>query len=884
MSIAIYTYRDPYLFEQEPFWNEIKSCPYFCASQTLVNGMKAVYLEDFQQGRVTTVQNLIDAAYHDWIDTPRAIRQYAVIDNVIADLLGSFEGDLAKENVLRALQFNRGEVFKSIRTLFELAVNPDHIKAESLTPEQTLLVEIYRRILRSDSIEAFTLPADLEESMVEEVLIEAMRLGRDGIDYAHVQKDRIVIHGVHQFTPIMLRLIEQISRFRKVILLFNYQNQYKNLYQTWIDIYSAFDCPIFISSGTEFRPDPQLFTSYAGNLLADNLGKMIEGQMEQVRHDEPCEILEFDNITEFANYAADLFEEAVHLMPDSPMSAIREQIYSADPSVNNILKIYFPEQFGERQFLNYPLGRFFVSIANMWDVESQQLLILNLGDVRECLSAGIIQEETKGTLTTIFKKVETLIDGCTTLKEMVSRLKRIKKNRRTITEGMRSRIERLSYYALTDNEVDCLIDAMQELDRLARYFYEDFENQPHNFQRFYRRLKDYLQDEILDHTALDQEFADIVVRVLARLDEVADTDASASFCCLRSTMSVYLVQQRKAHTSANWIVRPFEQLDGDIMRSQSASQRGRTIYHFACLSDEDLLSSKIPPFPWPLNDDFFELAQDPVDWKDQVYVRSRKEYKNFKRYAFLYAMEFNRAGFKLSYVHRKGEEELEYYYMLRLYGVHKTRYQKADTAEHLIPSSTLSFPEVEDTPYSEPDLFRFRLCKYRFLMETIAEGTTVYKDRFLQEKYLEVWLENRVREEMQGLPYSEIGLNDQLEKCYEEARRFFPYLSSVDRMDVINNARRRLRGLKRFPRIDAAEVHKGTVKEEFLRTHSPGKSSTAYDPMKEIFAPAEQSAINAALSEEILSKTVFAPHVSKMCQYCPNKDLCAMYYSTNRRK
>ena len=164
------------------------------------------------------------------------------------------------------------------------------------------------------------------------------------------------------------------------------------------------------------------------------------------------------------------------------------------------------------------------------------------------------------------------------------------------------------------------------------------------------------------------------------------------------------------------------------------------------------------------------------------------------------------------------------------------------------------------------------------------EGSTVYKDRFLQEKYLEIWLENRLREEMQGLPYSEIGLNDQLEKSYEEARRFFPYLSSVDRMDVINNARRRIRGLKRFPRIDAAEEHKETVKEEFLRTHSPGKSSTAYDPMKEIFAPAEQSAINEALSEEILSKTVFAPHVSKMCQYCPNKDLCVMYYSTNRRK
>lgn len=883
MSIAIYTYRNPYLLKQEPFWNEISTCPCFCASQTLVNGMKAVYREDFRQGRVTTVQNLIEAACHDWMDTPCAIRQHAAMDNVISDLLGSVEEDPARENVLHALQFNRGEVFKSIRTLFELTVDPDHIRAERLTPEQALLVEIYRRIRDVDSGKAFALPEDMDESRVDEVLVEAMRLGRDGVDYAFVNRDRIVIHGVHQFTPIMLRLIEQISRYKKVILLFCYQSQYRNLYQTWIDIYSAFDRPIRISSGAEFRPDPQLFASYSGNLLADNMGKMIEGQMAQVHHDEPCKILEFDNITEFANYAADLYEEAVRLAPDSPMSTIREQIYAADPSVNDILKIYFPEQFGERQFLNYPLGRFFVSIANMWDVETHQLVISNLGDVLECLSAEIIQEETKGMLATLFRKAETLMEGCTTLKDMISRLKRIRKNRHLATNSMRTRAERLSYYALTDGEVDRLVDALQELDRLARYFYEDFQNQPHNFRRFYRRLKDYLQDEVLDQRTLDQEFADIVTRVLARLDEVADTDASASFDCLRSTMSVYLVQQRKAHTSANWIVRPFEQLDGDIMRSQSASQRGHTVYHFACLSDEDLLSSAIPPFPWPLNDDFFELALETVDWKDQVYVRSRREYRNFKRYALLYAMEFNRAGFKLSYVRRKGDAEREPYYLLKLYGVTTERYRKQDSAVRPARCATPPFSQVGDAPYTEADLFRFRLCRYRFLLETIAEGTTVYKDRFLQGKYLEIWLENRVREEMQGLPYSEIGINSQLEKCCEEARRFFPYLSRADQMDGIRFVRKQLGTIRRFPRVDATEARRATVREEFLRTHFADSSTAGRDP-KEIFAPAEQGEVDAALSEETLSKAKWTARAWRMCQYCPNKDLCAVYYSIDRRR
>ena len=44
MSVIIYTYRDPYkLKENKELWKEISSCPYFCAAQTLVNGLKVVY-------------------------------------------------------------------------------------------------------------------------------------------------------------------------------------------------------------------------------------------------------------------------------------------------------------------------------------------------------------------------------------------------------------------------------------------------------------------------------------------------------------------------------------------------------------------------------------------------------------------------------------------------------------------------------------------------------------------------------------------------------------------------------------------------------------------------------------------------------------------------
>ena len=96
--------------------------------------------------------------------------------------------------------------------------------------------------------------------------------------------------------------------------------------------------------------------------------------------------------------------------------------------------MYFPEQFGERQFLNYPLGHFFIAIANMWDSQQNKVYIRNFNDVRECFGAGILMEETPGELSSIYSKIAALFEGCTDFKEMVSRLKKVQRIRKTLSD------------------------------------------------------------------------------------------------------------------------------------------------------------------------------------------------------------------------------------------------------------------------------------------------------------------------------------------------------------------------------------------------------------------------------------------------------------------
>lgn len=885
MSITVYTYHDPYkLKDNAELWKEISNCPFFCVSQTMVNGLKSVYGNTFQIGRVTTIMNLVNSLFSEWVNTSCAVKQHADIDNLISNYQTDIGlTDVEMENVKKSFLFNRDDVFTSIRTMFELRINPENIVDKYLSPEQRFIVSVYNNILASEKVKDFYLPDCFSEEEVNSLIEKAMNGAKEvaGVqdDIADISMDRIVIHGVHQFSPLMLRTIEEIAKYKKVILLINYQNQYKSIYQTWIDIYSAFDCEIKDFPGKEFFPSDEKSKSYEGNLLAQNMGRLLAGRKEDVSISHPYEIVEFDNMTEFASYVACQYEDAVKRDPEHPMTVMKEQIYAADSSANDILKVYFPEQFGERQFLNYPLGHFFIAIANMWDSETNGILISDLNDIKECLCAGILYEKRTGSLISTFGKMDALFEGCISIDDMLSRLKKVKKNKKFVSDEQRQEyLSRISYYSSSNDEIQELEDALNDLEELAAFFYEDFERRPHNFREFYKKLKKYLQEEIVEDRELSDEFTDIINRVLVRLEEVENIDASASFECLKSTMSLYLVQETKPGKSANWIVRNFEQIDGDVLRTEKNSD---CVLHFACLTDEDIDAVKLREFTWPFDSDFFEVAQNPVDWKYQVFVKSKKEYKNFKRYALIYGLEFNRAKFKLSFVKRDGDLEREPYYLLKILGIDKERNLNRRINHELVDVSNIQISNASTGQFDSFDYYRYKICKKKFLLESLTEGETIYKDNFLLAKYLEVWVENEVKECMQGLPNSEIILLDKLNEIYDEIKKYFPFAINVNRIDIINSIRNRLNNGYRFPILTPEDRKYMMIRELFIYKQLKNPRKYNQDVLKDKYPDVTQDKVNSELSPELLSKMRFSPSIDLWCKYCTNRELCADCYSHN---
>lgn len=899
MSLSIYTYSNPYEINGEPFWDSIKGCAHFCVSQTMVNGLSELYSE-LNGGQLATVEELVEALYPNWFDIKTYIEQYAILTNTLDAATPNIDPK-RWEKIKQSLRFNKGSLLDSIRLMAEMGLSLENIKIKKLTEEQLQLVAAYKAILKGENAKKFTLRRNFSEKEIDQAVKTALaaknvKRGKEAGAVENIDCSTVVIHGVHQFTPAILSMIEETAKYKRVVLLFNYQQQYKEIYQTWLDVYSCFDLNIKSPLHNEFKPSTLLPASYKGNVLADQIGRLAEGTLkEKNRMLNDISVIEFDNITEFSAYVAQIFEDASRKQQEnggrgSTLSHMREQFYSANNSVNEILKVYFPEQFGERHFLAYPIGHFFVAVTNMWDSENGGIKIEDMNDIAECLCSGALYEKKVGSLITTFNLTKNFFSRATVLEGgdesdgVIELLKKLKKQILKLNNGQgeyAEQLSRLAYYNVGLESIDELIEALENLNRITKLFYDDFENEDNNFKHFYEKIKDFVETQILPTADAETEFQDILLRLLARLDEVEKIETTSTFECLKETMAYYLKQESQKGESANWIVRDFQQIDGDILKS--SKQESDIIYHFSCVSDADMNVKKEDMFPWPLTMEFFEKAYEPLDWKYQVYVKSRKEYKHFKRYALIYGLEFNRCNFKLSYIKNDDNKQNELYYILKLLGIktEKNIHNTASVKKDLAFTAALG---VNNSDFVDFDGFRKRICGYRFALESLIEGGTIYQDRFLQSKYLEIMLANIIRRKLEGHIATQSVMNEVLNDAADSLGRYFRFLNESEMTDIKTNAKNAVirQALddgkrKRFPMLNDVDVKMMRKKEEFLflRLENENRKNVLLGKFNDLTQEEKRKFL-----PENLKREKYGKEADIWCQWCAVREKCLESYKS----
>lgn len=857
MSLKIYTYSNPYEIKRESYWNEIKDCAHFCVSQTMVNGLEEIYPSLKEGGYLTTIKILINTLYSDWEDENRRVKQIIEVDNAINSL--NFDENL-NVSARRSLEYNTKSLVKCIRLFKELRLNANSFDVSRLNTDQKYLIDIYKYTCSREKT-SFEFERVSRADIIDEKILEALKNKHKNHSYDKLDRSTVVIHGIHQFTPAMLCAIEDISRSKNVILLFDYQKQYGTIYQTWTNIYSLFESGIKYSDEPEFKPISLLIDSYSCNTLADNIGTLSNGELEvKTGILDNLEVIEFENITEFAGYCAQLFENARKINKrngshNPVLYDMTEQLYSASGKVNDILRAYFPEQFGERHFLDYPIGHFFVAVVEMWDNENECVKVEDMSLIKDCFESGIINERVPGELLSTFNTIEPYIEKETTLVGIIASLKKLRK----YVDSSDKKLQRIGYLNVSKERLDELRNALSELNKIVIGFFSDFSSGGDNFNRFYRRIHDFIVKRTQDMESLDEEMKQVVTNLLARMNKI-DLPDTGTFTCLKQTMSFYLSQDDSLMHGANWIVRDFEQIDGDILRSRKQKAE-RTCYHFCCLSDKDICATKDERLPWPLDINFFEYSYEPLEQNYQIFLKSKMEFKNFKRYALLYGLEFNRIGCKLSYVKTVDRKDNELYYLIKMLGV-KVRKYHSNAVDSYVPHLKYSQPTgasyCRENEYT--DKIKYSMCPYRFALESVVQEKTMFRERFLVIFYMRVLLQNTILNNNAGRRLNESDLRNIIINEYQNLDDKFKISNEYEKSQIISEMYKYLVGnLKKYGSF-IKPCSTDMLQEDFLivKLNDFIKNITSFDLDKVINNNEER----------------YKDNRGKHCKYCSSKDIC----------
>lgn len=834
MPYKIFTYEDPYKLDKADFWDEISALPHFCGARTLVNGLKDV-LGNGIKGLICPLDTLIEHqdVYRNWTNSiGLRIQQYSALTSSFKHLL---ETEQIDEIFHMALTQNQNHFLDAIRLFIELDISAAAIDHKKGNHEQRLFVYILNKAQNSD---LFRFPATPSREKLKEIMVdiaekevkdcrgpqrEAARCSRTLELTRQSPLNAVVVHGVHQFSPLQLRLLIAMEKMGlTIIFLFNYQKKYSKVYSSWNDIYGCFSVPIHHDTAVKEYQMPTM--QNPSNALACAIGELCEGRYslgnpkfrQWYQLYSGIELVEFTNITEYAHFVSNHFETAIRKYDESRsimdrgnnvwdkeavLRYLDEQVYTANRDVHTLLKIYYPDYAKDRHFLSYPIGQFFSAIYRLWDYDKGEIII-DSAAIKECLSSNVLRAAPGEVLLRTFCNVDILFERISTFGDF----------RREIASAYAANYDRViaakstdaifplkqlsiyNKYKVAKKDILALIRAIEEINEIAAYLFaldnsrQDFIN----FRTHFKKLEEFLKQRDLS-SASEQERL-LIKALQLRLNRVKPEQSSFSgtFGDLKEGLHYYLKQDHEDDRGADWIVKNFEQIDGDILQSKRQfEQEANKTYHFACLSDRDMNLTVNDQLPWPLTDEFIRIAYSPIDLQFQVYYTALSERSNFLRYALFYGLCYNRSNVRLSYVSQYEDEVTEPYALLSLLGL-RPHTGLAEAVRSSAPFAVVIKPEqVKRISYDRFPAMDMFLCPYRYFLDHVMADGPVVCGNFLYQKYYENLLVEAAWKRIEKLPKTEgrKRLDMELNRGNQIFRPYFTFWKTTEILDLTLRAK-----------------------------------------------------------------------------------------------
>ena len=849
MAYKIYTYADPYRIRETDFWNgnvdHIKDYPQLCASRTLVNGLISVMREDIES-LICPLDDIVnEKIFRSWTnDIGVRILQYSELSAVYRRWN---QNKKLSDDLYIALTHNKDEMLDSLRLFIELGIDSSSLKTDGLSMEHRLFAYMLKMTENeslfklpempnlSEIISLFKKQAEDEKTEKEKIRNEHMDtddsklweqeeklLNRMIESTNHWDGKHVVIHGIHQFTPLQLRFITHLDKLDvEVIFVHNYVPEYKEVYSSWSYIYQQFNAPVHHDRNVgSYVPVGQF--KIPGNAIASNLGLLCEDTVSRTdnrmrdNYDlyKDVRVQEFDNVSEYAGYISDEFMEAEASMSDTTslyekpfkkkagtaavLRRMQEVVYTANKDVDDLLQVYHPEYARNRHFLAYPVGQFFASLYAMWNPDTQ-ILELDYGSLRECVNSGILSKYSAEALLKTLMNVQPLFEHIETVEDFDRIIGKKYKNaysqvsnskQGSIAFSLRA-MNIYNTYKITAKDFDNLYKAICEINEIAKKLFTETAGDKINFKKHFERLEEFVRER--QDTLVSEEEKTLITQLLTKLDIIQmkkkEDEDEGTFEDLRKGLYFFLKQ--KEEPASDWFVKNFEQIDGDVLNSKSQNKPGfKKVYHFACVSDADMNKDIDELLPWPLSEMFIERAYNPKELPFQVYYAALGEKSNFLRYALFYGLYFNQCESKISFVKRYGDNTTDLYEMLKLIGVEKADGPAGERMDDCKISTVVKTKPVSSMTYIREQMADMFLCPYRYLFDFVLNPQPIFSGTFLFQKLYENLLITNVWQQLVNKPMNDATrvLPSVVRAESKKMEPYFPFFRETEILDLERRA------------------------------------------------------------------------------------------------
>lgn len=869
MSRKVYTYTDLTKLPENEYFKEIAQYPIITVSADFRKGfVGSIGLERKEEvlsfeGKlnVTELRNINTAVNSLWSSDQAKFNETIILSEFLRKRINA-SSDVKEQRWLNGCIRNIDSLVSAINLLVEAEIKPEELDTTDDKNLQ-LLVDAWGYLTERDSsINNYrNRMASLNtRSAWEEIFSKAFNESGLG------NSEAVVFMGFYYITPIQEHLMMLLEKAGfQLIYLIPYDERFPFVYEIWDKTYC-------VQNGYEEKSAWKIEKTND----YDPYGLIFEGE-EQVTITNHLEIKEYGSIMEFI--------DDVKRIKDDKFT-----LYAAcQRDANEMLKDYFPEEYGERKVLAYPIGQFVSALNKMWD-EDLQTITLDTDSLIDCFSSGWLSVNGvagKQYMQDLMRVIP-FFSNCTTIEQWEKQIARLKQIREDVInpfqsehdvdpaisrwqEAIENPFDNFSMFSVEEEKLDIILSLIKQLLEMAKELFGD--NKVIKVNEHLGKLNNILRRNEISNELYEEEQG-IINNIFEKLNQSGSYIAECSPSDIARALDLFIsgrLDDSEIETNKVGFVRPIFFIEAEAIKNRSKAH--------ICMCDVNDMPGGNKEYIWPLTKDkiqkCYESTKNPLI-KNMIQIMDATVLCN--RY-FMYAGLKNKEVC-LSWISEMNEKILSPSPYIKLIA-------KA-TGIELNPAKKkeLTFNRVADTPYGAGKIapyerekqprdtikearMAYALCPMKYTLGYVLEKHPTFESDFQQSYALNALISaiyNLMKD--QGVTVNQV---------YNNVIDLFPTLRKSEKRQVFDYISYD-RGENDFDYGNRTECGGRYYTDERLKIHYPNQDVREVTKKRfgELATPDGRTGLN--LNEEMGAE----PNemignidpVSLACSFCPHIGYC----------